>query len=212
MRIAVCTPHYGPLRPGYVESLSALMALTAGTPVNYNGTKMLPRIRLFLEESGPVDYKRNRLVRRAREWGADYIQWIDNDHIFPADATLRLAMRDLPIVGCNYAQRLGPPVPTAIDGDNERIGPNPQGQVEEVASVGFGFCLMKAEVFDVVPKPWFSTNLSIDGEVLQSDDVHFGNQARNSGIPIFLDPGIEIGHIAETVISLSPEAVPAPTQ
>jgi hypothetical protein len=109
-------------------------------------------------------------------------------------------------VGCNYAQRVGPPIPTAIDGQNRRIPANPAGRstLESVASVGFGFCLMKAAIFSAVPKPWFSTNLDDDGDVLQSDDVHFGNQARGVGIPIFVDHALslEIGHIAERVLKL----------
>lgn len=183
-----------------MDSLVALFALTAGTDINYNGVKLRPQIRFFREESGPVDYKRNLLVKRALAWGANYIQWIDNDHTFPPDATFRLAVHDLPIVGCNYAQRLGPPIPTAINGKNERITTGTG--IEEVASVGFGFCLMKAEIFAVVPKPWFSTDMTLDGEVLQSDDVHFGNQARSVGVPVHVDHTIPIGHIAERIIKL----------
>lgn len=206
MKIAVCVPHYGPLRPDFVDSLTELIALTAGAEINYNGVRLRPQIKFFREESGPVDYKRNRLVKRALAWQADYIQWIDNDQTFPPNATFRLAAHDLPIVGCNYVQRVGPPVPTVYKGANHRILSTPEhkGAVEEVASVGFGFCLMKSEIFRVVPKPWFSTNLTDDGEVLQSDDVHFNNQARSAGIPVHVDHGLslEIGHISEVILTM----------
>ena len=180
MRIAVCVPHYGPLNARFVASLTQMIAATAGRDVNFNGELVRPRIIPLFAESGPLDYKRTLLVKRAREQGAHYIQWIDNDQTFPADASLKLARHDLPIVGCNYVQRNGPPQPTAMGLDGAWVATvEAKGDaVERVASVGFGFCLMKAQVFDQIAQPWFTTELGPDGEVVRSDDLHFGCRRR----------------------------------
>lgn len=203
MKIAVCVPHYGPLNARFVACLCDLLSFTAGATINYNGRPVRPQIGALFEENGPLDYKRTRLVRRAQEIGVDYIQWIDNDQTFPQDGTLRLAAHDLPIVGCNYIHRSGPPTPTALglDGRLVETTDKTHGRLESVAVVGFGFCLMKTQVFNVIPPPWFTTEMTPQGEILYSDDATFDNRARAVGIPVHLDHGVslEVGHIGEII-------------
>src|SRR3546814_12174506 len=46
-------------------------------------------------------------------WGADYILWMDSDHVFPAESLCRLWARNVDIVGVNYSRRCSPTAPTA---------------------------------------------------------------------------------------------------
>src|SRR3546814_13800455 len=68
---------------------------------------------------------------RSVMWGADYILWMDSDHVFPAESLCRLWARNVDIVGVNYSRRCSPTAPTAArfvtddpdqDTDNLEIG------------------------------------------------------------------------------------------
>ncbi len=205
MKIAICVPHYGPLPARFVASLTALLAACIEIEVTYNGEVVRPRIATLFEESGPLEYKRSRLVKRSLAGGADYIQWIDTDQTFPTDAMFRLMRHDLPIVGCNYPRRGKDERSTAFALDESPLISTPEkgAEPEAVGALGFGFCLMKAPIFDFIPQPWFATTMGTDGEVSVGEDVHFCNRARAAGIPVHVDHALslEIGHIGETVKS-----------
>jgi hypothetical protein len=209
MKIAICVPHYGPLNARFVASLSELIAETAGATVSYNEIITRPEIKPIFEDYGTLELKRTRLARAALAWGADYVQWIDADHTFPGDAILRLARRDLPIVGCNYLGRSPTAGASALGVDGEQIMTTDAkvraDTVEIVGAVGLGFCLMKAPIFEVVPHPWFRSEISPEGDLLVGEDVHFANQARKAGLSVHLDHALSwhIGHVAEVVKHMS---------
>ena len=198
MKIAVCVPHTGTIRAKCAQSLNEMVAHTLGARINYNGAIVQPKFAFLYAGKGPLEYKRMQLARRALEWGADYHLLIDWDHTFPRDALLRLAGHDLPFVAANYPARHETPLPVAV---GSSIGRG----VEPVAAVGLGFCLIKSEVFSAAPTPWFQNSFDANGDFLCGEDVHFCNQVRAAGIPIHVDHGLIVGHIAETVLTLGGE-------
>jgi hypothetical protein len=202
MKIAVCTPHMGFIRAACAGSLNLLVARTMATTINYNGKDVQPEFGFFYEGTGPLEYKRTQLALRASAWGADYHLLLDWDHTFPSDAFLRLAAHDLPVVGANYVMRHGEALPVALIETDKRF----RGTgIEPVAAIGLGLCLVKAEVFRLTPRPWFQNHMNDDGELVCGEDVHFCNQVRSAGIPIFLDSSLRVGHIAEVTKHLEEE-------
>ena len=204
MKIAICVPHYGPLKAQFVSSLAGLLTATAAATIAYNGAPTQPEIATLFEEDGPLEYKRTRLVKRALAWDADYVQWIDSDQTFPPGAIFRLAGHDLPVVGCNYLSKGNPAHPTALDLSGGRIvttADKAAGPPEIVGAVGLGFCLVKAPLFERIPMPWFASDIDDQGNFVTGEDVHFCNQVRRAGLSVHLDHGLsmEIGHVAETV-------------
>ena len=204
MKIAVCVPHTGMIRAKCAQALNDLVAHTLSCRINYNGAIVQPKFAFLYAGKGPLEYKRTRLAQRALEWGADYQLLIDWDHTFPPDALLRLAGHDLPFVAADYPSRHETRRPVAI-GAEGRHG------VEPVAAVGLGFALIKSEVFAAAPKPWFLNSFDENGQFLCGEDIHFCNQVRAAGVPIHVDHGLIIGHIAETVLTLGGEGSNADT-
>ena len=195
-------PHAGLIRPRTVECLGQLLIATAQAKITYNGKPTVPEIVPLFEEAGPLELKRTRLALRALQCGSDYLLWIDSDQTFGPDALVRLMTHNRPIVGTNIASRHSGK-PTALSFDNEGV-PRKRG-LEEVASVGLGFCLMKTPILDEVPHPWFASAIEPDGAFRRGEDVHFCNQARSAGFPIFVDHDLTVGHLAEQELILEQE-------
>ena len=207
MRVAIAVPHYGPLNARFVAALANLLVFSAGAEVNYNGRPTKPVIQTFFREQGSLDYKRTQLVLDAEQWAADYLLWMDADHVFSPDAMFQLMRHDLAVVGCNYVTRQGPPVPVATGLDGNRIPTTEAGGLEEVLALGLGFCLVKMPALTEVKQRLvpgarlFETRMDNAGEMLVGEDTHFFNQVRKAGFPVYLDHSLSwsIGHISETI-------------
>jgi hypothetical protein len=201
MKIAVCVPHYGDVKARFVLSLGALLVRTTAA--------ISPEIRLFFEEDGPLELKRTLLALKSGAWGADFQLWIDTDQTFPSDGLLRLLSHNRPIVGGNYLTRHEPAWPTALDDHGRRLpttkAKRRAGIVEGCGAIGLGFCLTDAKVFKKIPPPWFESKISAEGRLVRGEDVHFCNMAWRAGVPVAVDHGLAIGHIAERVVTLDGE-------
>ena len=172
--------------------MNGLIAHTLSARINFNGVITQPRLAFLYAGTGSLEYKRTSLALRALEAGANYLLLVDWDHTFPPDALLRLAAHNLPFVAANYLQR-----------HEERVPVAPPGQgVQQAPSVGLGFALVKSEVFSVAPKPWFQSHFDDTGRVIIGEDVHFCNQVRAAGIPVCVDHDLQVGHIAEIVLTM----------
>lgn len=208
MKIGLCIPHTGAVSMRFTESLAALTGYTASLTIDYNGRPERAVLALFGERDGPLDFKRVNGARRALAWGADYLLFLDSDHVFPPDSLIRLMARDQALIGCNYpTRRQGRP--TAYAFDKSPVATTKakveQDEVEAVAGIGLGLCLVKAPVFAAVKQPWFQTRISEDGDVACGEDAHFCNRVRAAGIPVLVDHALSwrIGHVDERVLSLS---------
>lgn len=200
MKIAVVMAHTGTVKAATTRCLGAMMFRTGAARITAaDGRPLRPQVELIFAGSGPLEWKRTQLALRALEWESDYLLWVDSDQTFPTDGLLRLMMHDRPIVAANYQSRNGGE-PTAMDLGGRSV-PRRSG-LEEVAAIGFGFCLMKTPILHQVPKPWFATEIGPGGEIVRSEDVHFCMQARSAGIPVFIDHDVAVGHIAERILTL----------
>lgn len=145
---------------------------------------------------------RNRAVQGALQIKASHVLFLDSDMVFPADTLIRLLAHDLPIVGATYCSRrprpdigkrtlvhLGPQLADALH------GPVP------VESLPMGCTLIRADVFEKVPQPWFRFDYH-DGQII-GEDVGFCRAATTAGIPIHMDADLSrnVYHLATVPLS-----------
>ena len=95
MKVAICIPRYGDIKGAFAISLARLVAHSLGkSPEPLD-------IEIFSISSSDLPQSRTELLKDAIQWQARYLLWLDADHVFPADALLRLLAHGLAVVGCN---------------------------------------------------------------------------------------------------------------
>ena len=149
-----------------------------------------------------VDWARNDLARIARGRVNEYtgqvfthLLWLDDDHVFNPDMALWLAQyADKDMVSALYYGRCDQILPVAYVKDTSEefkhfpIIDVPE-QLCEVDAVGFGALLMKRDVLDRVPEPWFTLDWR------SGEDIAFCTAAKKHGVRIFVDGRYKIGHM-----------------
>lgn len=221
VKVAICVPMYG-LAPGkFIQSLANMLThFMSANIIDKDGNPIGREVDTFIVSSSMLTQSRHMLVAEALKWGANYMLWLDADHVFPPDTLARLWAQNLPVVGCNYARRCIPTAPTAASSEEaggliyttaEKAA---AGEVEKVSHLGFGVCLMDMRIFDVLEYhaeqkgeksflPLFAFETTRDGLSVRGEDVFFFNKLRDAGIDIWCDHGLswEVGHIHETIMT-----------
>lgn len=226
MKIALCIPCYGDPKGKFVQCLADMIVHTKDAILrDRDGERIDIEIQTFIVASSILTESRHRLVAEAVLWGADYMLWMDADHVFPSDALCRLWSRNVPIVGVNYARRCEPTAPAAakivtddVDEDQKNLVYTTRekadaGEVEEVSHLGFGMCLIDMRVFDVLQKvsedagetsflPLFAFVKNEDGAGVIGEDVFFFRKLRDAGFKVYCDHALswEVGHITDHIV------------
>lgn len=155
-----------------------------------------------------VDWARNNLARAALEKFCDYTEevythvlWLDTDHVFNADLACQLARHmvdpQIDAVSALYYSRSERILPVAYvkDGAPSEFSHYPIIEVPnclcEVDAVGFGALLMKRDVFEKVPEPWFTIDFRA------GEDVAFCARSRKFGVRWFLDGQYKLAHLGD---------------
>ena len=219
MKVAICIPRYGDSKGEFAICLARLVAHSLSTPPP-GGEKL--EIEIFSVASSDLPSNRTELLKRAIGWQARYLLWIDDDHVFPPDALLRLLAHRLPVVGCNQPRRSLPTGPVAVrlndKGEMEHVWTTEElaraGTVEEVYHVGLAFCLMDMNLLHQVKAHvekgvgwahWepFDRKLLPGTNARMGEDVSFFRELTDAGVKVHVDHGLswEVGHIAERVIT-----------
>ena len=175
-------------------------------------------IRILMIQNTYIQKAREELVVHALEQGTHYILFVDSDMRFPKESLVTLLAHDKDVVGVNYSTRGHPPQFVAIstrhvpDGEGRHRGEDHSLRsnrhptfadstgLEKVHAIGGGLNLLKAKIFEDLPRPWFSTISMPDGSVI-GEDVHFCRQLEEAGIDVWLDQDLSkmIGHIGQMV-------------
>lgn len=149
-----------------------------------------------------VQLNRNDLIRKMLAAGCDAFLWVDSDQTFPPDAVSRLLSRNLPIVGATYRNRQPPhPYMLPLLDPGEAAAP-----LRQVAYLPGGFHLIRREVFEKLPFPWYRADYGLLGEppdVFTGEDVYFFAKARDAGYEIWCDLELteHIGHVVEVELN-----------
>jgi hypothetical protein len=222
VKIALCIPAHRQTESKFTQALTDMVIHTCGATIQVDGEKVKPELKLFIVSSSLLTESRNRLVAEAIHWEADFMLWMDADHVFPCDALIRLLNANKLVVGCNYARRHVPTAPTASKrGSNDEMEliwttreTAEAGELEEVAHLGLGLCLIDMRAFAYLEMqaekegkehfwPLFRIDPTPDGIRFVGEDVYFFKKLREAGIKVFLDHGLswEVGHLHETVLT-----------
>ena len=160
-----------------------------------------------ITERAVVDWARNDLARQALKAKGHlsnepytHFLWLDSDHVFNPDLALRLASHDLDMVSALYFNRSEPHLPVVYVKDYSDDAYKHFPLVEcpktlfKVDAVGFGALLMKREVMEQVPEPWFTIDYRA------GEDVAFCVKAKQHGVEIWCDGAYTLGHIGHPQI------------
>jgi hypothetical protein len=157
-------------------------------------------------ERMPVHWSRQELCRQVKdrlneETGDKFthVLWLDDDHIFSPDLLVYLARhQEKDVVSAVYYGRVGRHLPVVYvkDSTPDKYKFFPIIEVPpalcEVDAVGFGACLMRRDVLDRMPEPWFTFAPGGVGE-----DIYFCVHAKEAGIRIWCEGSYTIGHFGE---------------
>jgi hypothetical protein len=156
--VSICIPHFGAVQLDWVDSTYAPLKYIP--QVDFKKSVKLARGIMNL------DTERNELVRYALEdKTVTHILFVDTDCLMEEPKDVNQAVRTL--LACNA------PIVSGLYRAKKREGypyamwvKNPQGEGYlsiskwtgnwiQVSVIGFGFVLLKREVFERVPAPWF---------------------------------------------------------
>jgi len=221
MNLAVCVPISWDFVPTpFVISFSQLFR-----PGQLKAIRELGIERYFylFNRAFPLDYNRNVLVKKALELDADWILFLDADMTFPPDLVSTLIedaiQNNASIVsGCYFKkhpphacvsalknhpqdpQLLIPIDPAASTESREEEASGPR--LLECDVIGMGAALVKREVFEATPHPWFEYEVyEKTGEMSVTEDVPFCRKAQEAGFGIFTDVGLVCGHVGQVEIT-----------
>ena len=224
MKLALAIPSYGDTKAKFTQSLATMLVHTAQADLrDENDERIKLEIETFIVSSSMLTEGRHRLVAEALAWEANYMLWLDADHVFPHDAFIQLWSHNLPIVGANYARRCTPTAPTAAyydagDPVAKQLYTTKElaeaGTVEPCAHMGFGLCLMNMKIFDALQDyaeqhgdgnflPLFKFEPTEDKVGMIGEDVFFFRKCRDAGSTPFVEQGLRwmIGHISEVIMT-----------
>src|SRR5262245_56968102 len=155
------------------------------------------------EESMPLDINRTNCVKRAQEFGATHLFFLDHDNLLEPDTLDRLASFNLDIVGSLYfmRHRPHPPVMCMFSEDFSKlkaVATYPKGLVQ-ADLCGLGACLIRMSVFDRISEPWFGYECK--GLRSGTEDIIFFQKLKEAGIKVFVDTERPIGHISTYTVT-----------
>ncbi len=181
-RVYIATPCTDQVQAGYCRDVAMLYcySLISGVHAAYgqNRGTIIPQ-------------QRATLVDEAMKFGATHILFVDSDMRFPQDALLQLLARDKPIVAANYPRRRHPVLPTAEHSTAQGktfvfTGPTSTG-TEPALVCGFGFILIRMDVFQTIPEPWFQIGYTSADAQYVGEDFFFCSRAKQAGYEILID-------------------------
>lgn len=161
-------------------------------------------VQMFSHDRSPAA-ARNEIIEQAIINECTHVLLVDDDHAFRPNSLMKLLENsDADIVSGLYLQRVHPHRPLIFDLANEdrscryyTLNGNKQRLLPIVAA-GFGFCLMRTDIFQKLEKPYVRL-----GEINPAewcDDIGFFNRARVAGIKAYCDMECKIGHMGQMII------------
>ncbi len=180
-----------------------------------------PEPYLVIEMSGqPVDIARNLICENFLNTGATWLFFLDTDVMLgrlepnntvvnDKDALMKMLNYNIPVVTGVYYRRSDPPVPGIYKyfpdmrpaPGHRPITEYPLDQLFEVDAVGAGCLLIRKDVLEKVPRPWFKFGEIQANEF--SEDFYFNHKCKNHGIPTMCDPSVQCRHILSLAVDRS---------
>lgn len=154
---------------------------------------------------------RNDVVRIALGTGCSHILFLDADMTWPADVLDKmLAHHDRGIVSGTYHLKAWPhwavalksPTVNTTTWNVDYIYAEPKGTALVASDLlGMGCTIIPTAVCAAMPAPWFEYQTKSDGTYAVTEDVYFCQKAKALGVPLFVDPTVQCGHIGQQVVT-----------
>jgi hypothetical protein len=136
---------------------------------------------------------RQNAAKELIENGCDWILFVDSDMRFPVTSLQHLLAHGVDVVAANCSRRKRPIGPTArkrVEGvdELEAVFPDPAIKgLDRVETIGTGFMLLNATVFQRIKWPWFSQPWIDDKQRWCGEDTFLCGRLYEAGIPIYID-------------------------
>lgn len=189
MKVLMCIPYTGYVPPQAAYSLPAMACYARSKGIEVS---LLP-IGLSL-----VYTARERASETMLQGDYDALLFVDSDMVCPMDMLVRLVEADKDIVSGLAFKRFKPYEPCIFKRCDRKKADfyfdYPKG-LTEIQGVGMACTLIKREVFEKVPKPWFFPEPNI------GEDLAFCIRAKEQGFKIYCDTTLICGHCTTEVIT-----------
>jgi hypothetical protein len=202
---SICLPVRDHLNAATVTSLvmTDFTWLPKGSTVDHN-----------IVQGSILTSQRNECVQRMR---GDWLLFIDDDMVWRPDAVGKLIAQfeenDLDMLGGLCFRRAEPYQPTLYMREQPTSGAYnfleawPENEVVEVDATGMAFVVIRKRVFEMIggPMPPYAMRQGAPPNFFRwegqlGEDLRFCQDAKASGARIWVDTGIEIGHVSEVQI------------
>jgi len=189
--ILISIPSFGSLDTAFVANMNLMHV-----PIHRSLVRHYPR-------NMPVDEARTNAVEKALKDGCEYILFRDYDVLAPPNAVNVLMARDVDVIGAPYLSKQKPPWPLIIK-DKAPTWAWKYGDVVKCDAIGMGCTLIKTELFERLPKPWFSTkhgvpegmDLNAHGKQTFTEDMFFCKRLYEElGIRPYADTSVFCVHL-----------------
>lgn len=154
--------------------------------------------------SAVISQNRNNITQEALNQDADWVLYLDDDHILRGNTLTRLLAADKDVISAHYCQRQQPFNPVLMDVELpdrtylwKQLSPKEHG-ITEVKAVGAGCLLVKRAVLEALKPPYWT--LGQINPASWGDDLDFCTRVRAAGFKIYCDLDAHIGHIMTGVV------------
>jgi hypothetical protein len=167
-------------------------------------------IYLTAHAGGDLANRREYQIEEGLKLGCTHFWLIDGDMDFPADILIRLfkLLREGADLAGGLCYRGYPPHEPIAKHPSKRGNMKPLidfqfGDIIEPAGTGTACLLVKREVFEKVPRPWFSIIRDTKDplKIVKSLDFHFTSRAVELGFKLWIDTSKDVGHLKEIGIN-----------
>lgn len=175
--------------------------------VFYAGLACMERpenVAIVFARSAVISENRNYITEQALQMKADWVLYLDDDHILRSDTLLRLLAADKDVISAHYTRRQEPfnPVLMSTELPDRRfmwklLAPTEQGVIS-VAAAGAGCLLVKRRVLEALTPPYWT--LGQINPTSWGDDLDFCSRVRRAGFEIHCDLDTPIGHIMNCIV------------
>lgn len=149
--------------------------------------------------SAVISENRNHITKVMLDQKADYVLYLDDDHILPSNVVQRLLAADKDVISAHYIRRQPPFNPVLMEHELpdrshtwKLLDPKESGIVS-VAAVGAGCLLIKRKVIEALEPPYWT--LGQINPASWGDDLDFCSRVRKAGFEVHCDLDNPIGHL-----------------
>jgi len=154
--------------------------------------------------SAVISDNRNKITAEALASGADWVLYLDDDHVLQTDTLKKLLDADKDVISAHYVRRQPPFWPVIMDQELENgsftwkeLDIAERG-IQSVAAVGAGCLLVKRKVLEAIPPPYWTL-----GQIHPSswgDDLHWCSRVKKAGFEIHVDLENVLPHIMSGMV------------